>query len=169
MLRQSNMSRQAIKKPVLAQAADLLARQEHSSGKLREKLRRRGYEEIEIDTAIEKLTAAHYLNDEDACQRAFTYLYNEGRLSVRKILLKLSQRGFERELINDCIPEDITEHEVMAAVRALRSKFRLKTPKEKMQQFLYMHGFGGNARRSAIEQYFAEMQEKWERENDSEE
>ena len=38
-------------KTALVQAVDLLARQEHSTQKLREKLRQRGYEEEEIEAA----------------------------------------------------------------------------------------------------------------------
>lgn len=152
--------RQKEKKPIMEQAADLLARQEHSTAKLREKLKRRGYEDEEIETAIAKLTAAKYLNDEDACQREFAYFYAENRLSVRKILQKLIQRGFERELVSSCVPEDIAEHEFKAALYTLKHKFRSMVPKEKMQQHLYLHGFCGTARRQAIEQFIIEMQEK---------
>ena len=159
------MQRQIVKKPIMVQAADLLARQEHSSAKLKEKLRRRGYEESDIDTAIEKLIKARYLNDEDACRRAFEYFYNAKRLSVRSILQKLQQRGFSRELANSFVPEDISEHELEAAVNSLQRKYRSSVPTEKMQQFLYMHGFSGGIRRQAIEQFAEELQTELEKEN----
>ena len=81
-------------KTALVQAVDLLARQEHSTQKLREKLRQRGYEEEEIEAAIQRLEEKHYLNDEDACARQFQYLYENSRSSVKQIQAKLMQRGF---------------------------------------------------------------------------
>mgnify|MGYP000169619715 CR=1 FL=1 len=47
-------------------AVDLLARQEQSEQKLRDKLARKGYEPEEIDKAVARLIEKHYLNDEDA-------------------------------------------------------------------------------------------------------
>ena len=87
------------KKTALMYAVDLLARQEQSSAKLREKLLRKGYAEEETEAAIARLIEKHYLNDADACARQFAYLYNESRSSVRQIVVKLLQRGFPSEQI----------------------------------------------------------------------
>ncbi len=62
------------KKTALMYAVDLLARQEQSSAKLREKLLRKGYAEAETEAAIARLVEKHYLNDADACARQFAYL-----------------------------------------------------------------------------------------------
>lgn len=159
----------AVKKPVLAKAADLLARQEHSSVRLKEKLLRYGYSGEEIDEAIGKLQAAHYLDDEGACRRGFEYFYRETKFSVRQICQKLAARGFEFEMIRGCIPDNTSERETAAALKWLRSKFLRRTPVEKMQQYLYVHGFGGSIRRDALEQYLAEKQTEWEKENGNEE
>lgn len=145
------MRRLKEKPPVLAKAADLLARQNQSSGKLKEALKRRGYETEEIETAIDKLEKAKYLNDEETCARMFEYFYEEEKLSLRQIYVKLQNRKFPRELIDECIPEDTREREINTAVKALRKKFRTAATNEKMQQFLYSRGFGGSTRYSAIE------------------
>lgn len=58
-------------KTALVAAVDILARQEHSENKLREKLIRKGYAEAEINQAIDRLQEKHYLCDEDACARQF--------------------------------------------------------------------------------------------------
>ncbi len=110
-------------KTALVQAVDLLARQEHSTQKLREKLRQRGYEEEEIEAAIQRLEEKHYLNDEDACMRQFQYLYENSRSSVKQIQAKLMQRGFESSLIRSCIPSDTFQRETRAALHCLRLKF----------------------------------------------
>ena len=63
-----------VENTALMYAVDLLARQEQSSNKLREKLRRKGYEEEEIEAALLRLEEKHYLNDGDACARQFRFL-----------------------------------------------------------------------------------------------
>ena len=55
------------RKTALITAVDILARQEQSEKKLREKLGRKGYSPEEIQTAIDRLIEKHYLNDADAC------------------------------------------------------------------------------------------------------
>lgn len=143
-------------KTALVQAVDLLARQEHSTAKLREKLKRRGYEDDEITAAVERLTERGYLNDEAACAREFQYFYEDSRLSVRQISLKLVQRGFDAALVRQCVPEDIFERELTAARRCLAIKFARPAEPQKLQQYLYTRGFGGQVRRAAMEHFTAE-------------
>ena len=140
-------------KTALVQAVDLLARQEHSTQKLREKLRQRGYEEEEIEAAIQRLEQKHYLNDEDACARQFQYLYENSRSSVKQIQAKLMQRGFESSLIRSCIPSDTFQRETRAALHCLRLKFRAGSEARKMMQHLYTRGFDSSAMRAAIDAF----------------
>lgn len=140
-------------KTALVQAVDLLARQEHSTQKLREKLRQRGYEEEEIEAAIQRLEEKHYLNDEDACARQFQYLYENSRSSVKQIQAKLMQRGFESSLIRSCIPSDTFQRETRAALYCLRLKFRAGAEERKMMQHLYTRGFDSSAMRAAIDAF----------------
>ena len=140
-------------KTALVQAVDLLARQEHSTQKLREKLRQRGYEEEEIEAAIQRLEEKPYLNDEDACARQFQYLYENSRSSVKQIQAKLMQRGFESSLIRSCIPADTFQRETRAALHCLRLKFRAGAEARKMMQHLYTRGFDSSAMRAAIDAF----------------
>lgn len=158
---ESRSTRQARKprkpqKTALMYAVDLLARQEQSEAKLREKLARKGYEEGEIDAAIARLVEKHYLNDADACRRQFAFLYNESRSSVRQICLKLQQRGFDRELIRSCIPDDTYEREKAAALRALSLKYKPSADRQKMLASLYRNGYDSSALRAAVDAYTAE-------------
>ena len=122
-------------------AVDLLAKQEQSGNKLREKLRRRGYGEEETEAAILRLEEKHYLNDADACARQFRFLYEESRSSVKQICAKLMQRGFDPALVRGCIPQDTYEREVRAALRCLTIKFRVTADRQKMMSTLYGRGF----------------------------
>ena len=141
------------KKTALMTAVDLLARQEHSEKKLREKLQRKGYDEEEIQLAINRLLEMHYLNDEDACVRQFEFLYQESRSSVRQICVKLMQRGFDSSLVKDCVPTDIFAREKSAALRVLALKFKKADDRQKMMANLYRKGFDSSAIRAAVDAF----------------
>ena len=106
---------------------------------------------------MERLTERGYLDDEAACQREFQYFYEDSRMSVRQICMKLRQRGFAADLVRQCIPEDTFQREQTAAGRCLRIKFSARVPEmPKLQQYLYTRGFDGQVRRAAAQQFIAE-------------
>ena len=131
------------KKTALQKATDLLARQDQSSVVLRRKLLARKYEAHEVDEAIYKLQKYNYLNDEELCRHQFENFYAEGKLSLRQILTKLIQRGFDKNFIEQLIPDDFEEHERLVAANMLAKKF----PRDenfnpsKAWQFLSSRGF----------------------------
>lgn len=143
-------------KTALQKATDLLARQDQSSTVLRRKLLIRKYDASEVDAAIDKLKQANYLDDDETCRRQFENLYEEGKLSLRQILYKLMQRGFDKSFIEQLIPDDADEHERLAAARLLEKKFKRtddKTFKAKAWQFLAARGFGEEVISAAIEDF----------------
>ena len=144
-------------KTALMYAVDLLARQEQSSAKLREKLKRKNYDEEEIEAALQRLMELHYLDDAGACQRQFDFLYEESRSSVRQIVAKLVQRGFESSMIESCIPSDTYEREKEAALRVLSLKYHRPADPRKMMANLYQKGFAVDAARAAVETFAAQM------------
>ena len=148
------------KKTALMYAVDLLARQEQSEKRLREKLARKGYEEEEIEAALARLHEKHYLSDEEACQRQFDYLYRESRSSVRQICLKLQQRGFEGSLVRQCVPRDTFEREQKAALKNLSLKFKPSADQQKMLASLYRAGFDTSVCRGAVEEFAAVAEEE---------
>ena len=143
-------------KTALMQATDLLARQEQSEQRLREKLRQRGYEDGEIQAAMDYLKERHYLDDRGACERQFRFLYEESRSSVKQICVKLLQRGFDSSLVRECVPQDIFEREKEAALKCLRLKFRKPIEVRKMMQYLYQKGFDSSALQAAVEEFGAD-------------
>ena len=140
-------------KTALVAAVDILARQEHSENKLREKLIRKGYAEAEINQAIDRLQEKHYLCDEDACARQFEYLYQESSKSVRQICIKLMQRGFSSALVKSCVPADTFEREKKAALRVLQLKYRPAADKQKLMASLYRKGYDSSAIRAAVTEF----------------
>ena len=139
------------KKTALMYAVDLLARQEQSEKRLREKLARKGYEEEEIEAALARLHEKHYLNDEEACQHQFDYLYRESRSSVRQI---------EASLVRQCVPRDTFEREQKAALKNLSLKFKPSADQQKMLASLYRAGFDTSVCRGAVEEFAAVAEEE---------
>ena len=131
-----------IKKSALMKATELLANQEQSSEVLRRKLLARKYDVQEVNTAIDKLKKYNYLDDAEICQRQFENFYSEGKLSLRQILIKLIQRGFDKDFIEQLIPDDFEEHERLVAEKLLAKKFAgKKFDRVKAWQFLAARGF----------------------------
>ena len=164
------MRREPKAKPTaLVKAVELLAQQEHSEAKLREKLMRRDYAEEEIAAATDRLREKNYLNDEEACRRQFDHFFEDGRMSVRQICQKLMQRGFAANLVHSCIPDEKDEHEAEAAFRAACGRFRSPVKREKIKQFLYRRGFGLSVCDAAICRFAEEYPERIEEERNFDE
>ena len=142
------------KKSALQKATDLLANQEQSSTILRQKLLARKYDAAEVDDALDKLKRYNYLDDAESCRRQFENFYTDGKLSVRQIVAKLIQRGFDKDFIERLIPDDADEHDLLAAEKLLAKKFpAAKFDRAKAWQFLSTRGFSGDVVSSAIENF----------------
>ncbi|MBQ9633905.1 MAG: regulatory protein RecX [Schwartzia sp.] len=168
-MRARKTQKQKPKPTALEKAVELLARQEQSSARLREKLRQRDYEAEEIDAAIARLEERHYLNDEESCARQYQKLYEESGMSVRQIEQKLLTRGFPPSLVRASAPkeEGREERELNAALRSLRSRFRAAALRAKMKQFLYRRGFSYGICDSATSAFLEENPELLLKENES--
>lgn len=144
------------KKTALMKATELLANQEQSSAILRKKLLVRKYDAQEVDAAIDKLKKYNYLDDAEICQRQFENFYSENKLSLRQILIKLIQRGFDKNFIEQLIPDDAQEREQLVAEKLLAKKFAsIKFDRNKAWQFLAARGFDTEIISSAIENFTA--------------
>ena len=93
-------------KTALMCASDLLARQDQSEFRLRQKLLMRKYSEDEIDDAINKLKEHNYLNDERACKNQFEIMQRSQKYSSKQIFFKLMRYGFSKDLIEQIMNTD---------------------------------------------------------------
>ena len=155
MRRKTSVMRTKTKKTALEKATELLSRQEQSSVFLRRKLLARNYDAAEVDEALAKLKKYNYLDDEETCQRQFENFYAEGKLSVRQIVVKLIQRGFDKNFIEQLIPNDSDEYERLVAEKWLEKKFTRgeNFDRAKAWQFLATRGFDSEIISSAIEDF----------------
>ena len=147
------------KKTALEKATDLLAHMEQSSTVLRRKLLARHYDAAEVDAAIDKLKQYKYLDDEETCRRQFEIFYSEGKLSIRQIVAKLIQRGFDQNFIEQLIPDNTDEHERLVAKKLLAKKFSAATfDRTKAWQFLSSRGFDGEIISSVVDDFKIDAQ-----------
>jgi len=140
------------KKTALVQAVDLLSKRAHSKKNLKDKLKLRGYEDVEITLAIARLTELGYLNDEELCQRQFQRYLNESKYSAKYICCKLLQKGFSNSLVKSCKSFSSDEREAAAALKNLELKFKKTVTPEpfKFMKYLYTKGFEEKAIQQAV-------------------
>ena len=92
LVRKSKTNRAQSPKPAYDRALDLLARRAHFAAELRAKLGQRGYQEAEVDDAVERLTAAGHLNEQEAAHMLVRSLKRRG-YGRRRLELDLRRRG----------------------------------------------------------------------------
>ena len=153
MMRISRKQRKS-NKTALVYATDLLALQDYSESRLRQKLVDREYSEDEINDAIEKLKKYKFIDDERACSSRFEMMYNSNRYSTRNICFKLLQLGFDEQLIKSCKPEDYSTHDEIVAEKLLKSKFKtMPDDNKKLWTFLSTKGFDYSIVSSVINKF----------------
>ena len=85
-----------------AKAVEFLARSDQSIRRLSDKLSRKGYGEDEIEETIQWLQSKRFIQEEEGCRRRFEFLYHDSSYSVRQIVAKLQQQGYDRDMIREC-------------------------------------------------------------------
>lgn len=145
-----------------AKAVDFLARSDQSIRRLTEKLQRKEYTDEEIQETIDWLQEKHFLREEDGCQRRFEHMYQNTVYSLRQIVVKLRQQGYDKDLVQSFVPDDTTEREYKVAYKVISRKFKPGADKQKIYQHLCMKGFDYDVARNAVE----DLLYTWEKEAD---
>ncbi len=143
-----------------AKAVDFLSRSDQSIRRLSEKLKQKEYCEEEIEETIQWLQDKHFLQEEEGCRRRFENLYTASSYSLRQIVAKLQQKGYARDMIEDCIPEDTDGREYDVAYKVAARKFKPGADKGKMYQHLCMKGFGYDVARNVVEDLLLSWEEE---------
>jgi regulatory protein len=125
-----------------ATAMNLLARREHSSKELRQKLISRHYDVPVVDQALASLIQERLLSDERFAESYVQYRSNNGFGPVR-LRQELRERGIEDELIGHNL-EGLEWQQLAAATR--QKKFGAVMPEDyqaraKQMRFLQYRGF----------------------------
>ncbi|MEO1646140.1 MAG: RecX family transcriptional regulator [Chloroflexota bacterium] len=157
-------------------AANLLSYRPRSIQEIRRRLAKKGYEEVVIESAIERMVKYGYLDD-----RAFAKFWIESRnrgkpRGKRALQYELRQKGISNAIIRELLDEMVDEESgaykaAQKRVRRMRGKTEFEFRK-KVGAFLQRRGFGFEAVRQALDdiieevtlddpEFFAEPDNNW--------
>ncbi len=143
---------------------DALSRRDHASGELRDKLKRYGYRDQEIDRALETATERRYLDDS-----RFTSYFIEERIrrgwGRRKIESELYRRGVRTEDIEGYPDRFFSEEsDLERALWLLEKKVCPEVrAKEKFVRFLVSRGYSYSVAIQAADDRLSREEESAER------
>jgi regulatory protein len=130
---------------------DLIARRARSAGEIRDYLKRKQYDEEEIEKILNTLSDKGYIDDE-----AFARSWVENRrllkpTSRRKLRLELKQKKVSEEIISLVIEHDSEdEQETIRKLIAKKSQQTRYQDKQKLMQYLARQGFNYSDIKSAL-------------------
>ena len=134
----------------MQQAVSLLARREHSSRELRDKLRARSFSAEAVDAALAALREQDLQSDyrfAEACTRS---LMDRGYGSLR-VAGELRERGVSGD-IAQAFESSAREGDLKRACEALRQKTRVRAlARAQMLRFLSQRGYPGEFARRAVD------------------
>lgn len=134
-------------------AVGLLSRRDHSVGELRRKMRERGYQSSEIETAIERVIDLGY-QDDGRFAMSFVRFRSQRGLGPQRLRSELRERQVHNDLIQQALNQ--TELDFFEACRELRlRKFGEDLPTDfkqraKVQRYLAYRGFNMDMIRYAL-------------------
>ncbi len=129
----------------LQKGVELLARREHSTAELTDKLLAKGYEEFEVFAAIEKLSERDYLSDQRFCEQFVAMRIRQGKGPL-KINNDLRVKGVDSSVIQGELANFDVEYWRQLALEVYEKKFGQAMPDDakataKWQRFLASRGF----------------------------
>ncbi len=122
--------------------------------KLRTALKRKGFEEKEINNAINFLIEKNYINDERFAFNFINKCLREGKKGPKAILYELQKRGIEKNLSLILVKQLISEEKEIEIINKLISKEKERSNHHKIINKLLRKGFRKNAIKKAIVEKF---------------
>lgn len=144
----SENSKSSATKSAFNTALRILTPRDHSKYELVQKLKQRGFSNVDIDDAISTCVRFDYINDVRTAQVYIRQLKRKG-YGKKRIQLELNKKGLKDDRVHGILDQSVSEaDEREAAARILkknikrfeREKDRLKR-RDKMYRFLNARGF----------------------------
>ena len=128
----------------------MLARRELSESQVRQRLARRGYDETEIETAVERLTADRAIDDGRVASAIARTEVSIKRRGKRRVVQQIQQAGISRSTARQAVNEtfeEIDEKALLAAAldRRLKGSRMIRDDREFQRLFRYLVGQGFDA------------------------
>lgn len=125
-MRSTRSNRKRTPKPAYDRGLDLLARRAHFAAELGAKLGQRGYAEQDIESAVERLTAAGHLNEGEAARMLVRSLKRRG-YGRRRIELDLRRRGADSAAAAAAL-EAVDDEDELERAAAVAARWRSSRP-----------------------------------------
>ncbi|MBN1426710.1 RecX family transcriptional regulator [Candidatus Fermentibacteria bacterium] len=136
-------------------ALSLLARRDHSSAELRQKLAARGYARADIDALVPRLLELGLLDDRRMARLLVERELASGASGPARIKARLFAKGIAPDLIDECFGALTHEWELNQARHAASAwcaRHRAKNAwRESLARHLRARGFGWEAIRTALQ------------------
>ncbi len=139
-----------------AYALKLLSYRSRSRKEMREKLRRKGFNNEQINSTIEFLENSGLISDEALASELFRHSLERKSLGKKGIEMFLSIRGIDKRLINKTLSTYTTETEVKAARKFVKRKLKTlenypeNVVKRKLWGMLQRRGFATEVINKAV-------------------
>ena len=149
------INKEIILKRVRLRAMHLLNQMDRTEQQLRTKLKQNGYTDIMIDQALAYVKSFGYINDAGYARRFIMGRMN--KKSRKEIFAALSQKGLDKNVIEEAMEECYEEHSETEAILDLvrKKKFCMEEAdykeKEKMYGYLMRKGFSYESIRQALQ------------------
>jgi regulatory protein len=139
------------------QAAKLLGARPHFRKQLHEKLARRGYENGEIEVALDHLTSLGYLDDAKLAAQVATDRATRAGEGARRVRAELLRRGADEGVIADAITGAIPTDDREAALETARRHLARGGPRARdpIARYLDRKGFSERAILRALRELVA--------------
>ena len=130
-------------------ALRLLNARDYTESRLREKLRSRGIEEADLDTALGRLVSEGWVNDLRFAERFAEAALDSGRYYGPRLRMEMRRRGLPSEMVNTVLGHALEERDEAGEVRSLLERrfggfsFSCASDKEKRRTvgFLQRRGY----------------------------
>jgi regulatory protein len=128
----------------------MLTAKSRSSAELRRRLLQAGHEAAEIDAAIEKLTRAGFLNDEQFARQFARSRLASGKRSTRRVRDELRNKGLGTDLVAGAMDDVVADEGISDAESAMAlamkkapslQKLDAQTARRRLYALLARRGF----------------------------
>lgn len=122
---------------------DLLARRPHFRAELRAKLRQRGFDDDEVESALDNLTEQRLLDDARTAREFVEFRLQREPVGKRRLLAELARKGAPEEAARDAVDEATEDDDREAALQAAERWLMRTTTvsREKLARHLQRRGF----------------------------
>ncbi len=151
--------------PAYDKALQLLARRDHFRVELEEKLRRKGFGDDEIASAVGRLDELGLLDDEALARRFVEFRAADRGWGPRRLVAELERRGVGHDLAVGAarIDDELNERALAVALRrasvlAKPGWWRLPERRARLISSLIGRGFAADAARAAVDRLAAERE-----------